>query len=47
MRAGAFGLQAVRRQLELEAPRASLRFDSSPAGTRSIVEIAAPGDAGL
>jgi signal transduction histidine kinase len=46
MRAGAFGLQAVRRQLELEAPRASLRFDSSPAGTRSIVEIASPSDAG-
>ncbi len=46
MRAGAFGLQAVRRQLELEAPHASLRFDSSPAGTRSIVELAAPGDAG-
>jgi signal transduction histidine kinase len=40
VRDGAFGLQAVRRRLALEAPRASLRFDSSPAGTRSIVEIA-------
>ena len=42
VRAGAFGLQAVRRQLELEAPEASLRFDSSPEGTRSIVEMAGP-----
>jgi signal transduction histidine kinase len=40
VRAGAFGLQAVRRRLELEATRASLRFESSSAGTRSIVEIA-------
>jgi signal transduction histidine kinase len=40
VRAGAFGLQAVRRRLELEAKRASLRFESSSAGTRSIVEIA-------
>jgi signal transduction histidine kinase len=46
MRAGAFGLQAVRRQLALEAPNASLRFDSSPAGTRSIVEIESPNVAG-
>ncbi|HLK40949.1 MAG TPA: histidine kinase [Polyangiaceae bacterium] len=43
VRAGAFGLQAVRRRLELEAPRASLRFESSGAGTRSIVEIEARG----
>jgi signal transduction histidine kinase len=40
VRAGAFGLQAVRRRLELEATRASLRFESSSSGTRSIVEIA-------
>ncbi len=40
VRAGAFGLQAVRRRLELEAHHASLRFESSSAGTRSIVEIA-------
>jgi signal transduction histidine kinase len=39
VRAGAFGLQAVRRRLELEAPRASLRLESSGAGTRSIVEV--------
>jgi signal transduction histidine kinase len=39
-RAGAFGLQAVRRRLELELPRASLRFESSSQGTRSIIEIA-------
>jgi signal transduction histidine kinase len=40
VRAGAFGLQAVRRRLELEAPRASLRLESTNDGTRSIVEIA-------
>jgi signal transduction histidine kinase len=40
VRAGAFGLQAVRRRLELEAPRASLKLESSSGGTRSIVEIA-------
>ena len=39
VRAGAFGLQAVRRRIELEAPEASLRLDSSPQGTRSIVEL--------
>jgi len=39
-RAGAFGLQAVRRRLALEAPHASLRHESSPMGTRSIVELA-------
>jgi LytS/YehU family sensor histidine kinase len=43
VRAGAFGLQAVRRRIELEAPRASsLRLEWSPEGTRSIVEIARP-----
>jgi signal transduction histidine kinase len=42
VRAGAFGLQAVRRRLELETPHASLRFESSSEGTRSIVEIARP-----
>jgi signal transduction histidine kinase len=42
VRAGAFGLQAVRRRLELEAPHASsLRLEWSGEGTRSIVEIAA------
>jgi LytS/YehU family sensor histidine kinase len=41
VRAGAFGLQAVRRRLELEAHHASLRLESSSEGTRSIVEIAA------
>jgi signal transduction histidine kinase len=39
VRAGAFGLQAVRRRLELETPRSSLRLESSSGGTRSIVEI--------
>jgi LytS/YehU family sensor histidine kinase len=39
VRAGAFGLQAVRRRIELEAPDASLRLESSPQGTRSIVEL--------
>jgi hypothetical protein len=41
VREGAFGLQAVRRRLALEAPRATFRLESSPSGTRSIVEIAA------
>ncbi len=40
VRAGAFGLQAVRRRLELELEFASLRLESSSVGTRSIVEIA-------
>jgi signal transduction histidine kinase len=40
VRTGAFGLQSVRRRLELEAPDASLRHESSSEGTRSIVEIA-------
>jgi signal transduction histidine kinase len=39
VRAGAFGLQAVRRRIELEAPGASLRLDSTGQGTRSIVEL--------
>ncbi|MDP9002535.1 MAG: histidine kinase [Myxococcota bacterium] len=39
VRTGAFGLQSVRRRLELEAPSASLRIESSGQGTRSIVEI--------
>jgi LytS/YehU family sensor histidine kinase len=39
VRAGAFGLQAVRRRLELQAPKASLRLESSKEGTRSIVEF--------
>jgi signal transduction histidine kinase len=39
VRAGAFGLQAVRRRLELEAPGSSLRLESTPTGTRSIVEM--------
>jgi LytS/YehU family sensor histidine kinase len=42
VRAGAFGLQAVRRRIELEAPEASLRLESSPRGTRSIVEMPRP-----
>jgi signal transduction histidine kinase len=41
VRAGAFGLHAVRRRLALEAPDASLRHESSAQGTRSIVEIGA------
>jgi signal transduction histidine kinase len=40
VRKGAFGLQSVRRRLELEAPDASLRHESSPEGTRSIVVFA-------
>jgi signal transduction histidine kinase len=42
IRDGAFGLHAVRRRLELLAPRASLRHESSSHGTRSIVEIGPP-----
>ena len=39
-RPGAFGLLSVRRRLALQyAKRASLRLESSPSGTRSIVEI--------
>jgi LytS/YehU family sensor histidine kinase len=40
VREGAFGLQAVRRRLELEAPRGSLRLESSSQGLRSVVEFA-------
>ncbi len=40
IRDGAFGLQAVRRRLELEAPRASLRLESSSEGLSSVVEFA-------
>jgi LytS/YehU family sensor histidine kinase len=40
LRDGAFGLHAVRRRLELRFPaQSSLRLESSPAGTRSIVEL--------
>jgi signal transduction histidine kinase len=42
VRAGAFGLQAVRRRLALEAPTASLRLESSDPGTRCVVELARP-----
>lgn len=42
-RPGAFGLRSVRRRLELKFPKASLRMESSSAGTRSIVELPAPG----
>ena len=39
-RPGAFGLHSVRRRLALQyAERASFRLESSPSGTRSIVEI--------
>jgi signal transduction histidine kinase len=45
VRAGAFGLHAVRRRLALEVPNASLRHQSSSEGTISIVEIGpAPGN---
>lgn len=39
VRAGAFGLQAVRRRLALESPDASLRLESSPQGTRATVVL--------
>jgi signal transduction histidine kinase len=39
MRAGAFGLHAVRRRLELWNKGAKLRLESSSSGTRSIVEL--------
>ncbi len=38
-RSGAFGLRAVRRRLELRYADASLRLESSPDGTRSIVDL--------
>jgi len=37
VRSGAFGLDAVRRRLSLNDPRASLAIDSSPNGTRAVV----------
>jgi len=40
VRDGAFGLQSVRRRLELEVARGSLRLESSSQGVRSIVELA-------
>jgi len=43
VREGAFGLLAVRRRLELEAPRSALRLESSDQGHRSVVELAAGG----
>ncbi len=39
VRAGAFGLHAVRRRLELRYSGATMRLESSPRGTRSIVEL--------
>jgi signal transduction histidine kinase len=42
VRAGAFGLQSVRRRLALEAPGSSLSLESSARGTRSVVEIVRP-----
>jgi hypothetical protein len=38
-RSGAFGLRAVRRRLELRYEDATLRLETSPSGTRSIVEL--------
>jgi signal transduction histidine kinase len=40
-RAGAFGLRAVRRRLELKYPSAVLRLQSSDQGTSSVVEFPA------
>ena len=39
IRAGAFGLHAVRRRLELRCKDARLRLESTSQGTRSIVEL--------
>ena len=41
VREGAFGLEAVRRRLELEVQGGSLLLESTGAGTRSVVELAA------
>lgn len=38
-RSGAFGLRAVRRRLELRYEDATLRLESTPSGTRSIVDL--------
>jgi len=38
-RSGAFGLHSVRRRLELKYEDAAMRLESSPDGTRSIVEL--------
>ncbi|HZF52195.1 MAG TPA: histidine kinase [Polyangiaceae bacterium] len=38
-RSGAFGLRAVRRRLELKYSDAGMRLESSPEGTRAIVEL--------
>jgi signal transduction histidine kinase len=43
IRAGAFGLQAVRRRLELESPQASFRIESSASGVSCVVDIPARG----
>jgi glucose-6-phosphate-specific signal transduction histidine kinase len=40
VRAGAFGLEAVRRRLELEVEGGSLVLESTGGLTRSIVELA-------
>jgi len=39
VREGAFGLEAVRRRLELEVHGGSLRLESTGGGTRSVVEL--------
>lgn len=39
IRKGAFGIQSVRRRLELESNAATLRFESSATGTRAIVVL--------
>lgn len=38
-RAGAFGLRSVRRRIEIKYPDGSLQLDSSPEGTRAVVEL--------
>jgi signal transduction histidine kinase len=38
-RQGAFGLRAVQRRIELRYADAQLRLDSSPAGTRAVVDL--------
>jgi signal transduction histidine kinase len=38
-RSGAFGLHAVRRRIELRYVDAELRLDSSPSGTRAVVDL--------